>query len=79
MTLRLIMMHHTTNFGNKMFGSLEDIIWANINILTLRCELDTECSNPFFLFSQDTLAYDDVSLDQVCLPKNEQFRKYSNI
>ena len=30
-----------------------------------------------FFFSQDTLAYDDVSPDQVWLPRNQQFRKYS--
>ena len=29
-------------------------------------------------FSQDTLAYDDVSSDQVWLPKNQQFRRYSS-
>ena len=56
-------MHHNTKSGNTMFGGLEDIIWMNINILTLRCDLDSECSNP--LFPQDTLAYDDVSSDQV--------------
>ena len=28
-------------------------------------------------FSQDTLAYDDVSSDQVWLPGNQQFREYS--
>ena len=28
------------------------------------------------LFSQDTLAYDNVSSDQVWLPRNQQFRKY---
>ena len=42
------MVHHNTKFGNKMFGGLEDIIWTNINILTLRCDLEPECSNPFF-------------------------------
>ena len=42
------MMHHNTKFGNKMPGGLEDIIWTNINILTLRCDLDPECSNPTF-------------------------------
>ena len=42
------MMHHNTMLGNKMFGGLEDIIWTNINILTLRCDLDPEYSNPFF-------------------------------
>ena len=39
-------MYHNTKFGNKMFGGLEDIIWTNINILTLHCDLDPECSNP---------------------------------
>ena len=38
-----------TKFGNKMFGGLEDIIWANINILILCCNLDLECSNPTFV------------------------------
>ena len=33
-----------------MFGGLEDIIWTNINILTLRYDLDPECSNLFFFF-----------------------------
>ena len=28
-------------------------------------------------FPQDTLAYDDVSWDQLWLPRNQQFRKYS--
>ena len=41
------MMHHNTKFGNKMFGGLEDTIWTNINILTLCCDFDRECSNPF--------------------------------
>ena len=42
------MMHYTTEFGNKMFGGLENIIWINIDVLTLRCDLDLECNNPFF-------------------------------
>ena len=54
-----MMMHKNIKFGNKMFGGLEGIVWINIDILTLRCDLDLDCSNPFF--SQDTLAYDDVS------------------
>ena len=57
-----------------MFGSLEDIIWTNIDILTLHCDLELECSYPTFL--QDTLANDDVSSDQVWLPKNRQFWRY---
>ena len=42
-------------------------IWTNIDILTLHCDLDLECRNPYF-FSKDTLAYEDVSSDQVWLP-----------
>ena len=42
MTLQLIMMHHNTEFGDKMFGGLENIIWINIDILTLRCDVDLE-------------------------------------
>ena len=41
-------MHHNTKSGRKMFGGLEDIMWTNINIFTLCCDLDPECSNPFF-------------------------------
>ncbi|WP_419609327.1 hypothetical protein [Thiolapillus sp.] len=67
MTLQLIMMHHNTEFGNKMFGGLENIIWINIDILTLRCDLDLEGNN--LPFSQDALAYDNLSSDQVWLPK----------
>ena len=66
-----MMMHHKTKFGNKMFGDLEDIIWTNINILTLCCDLDPVCSNPFF--SQDSLASNDVSSVLVWLPRNQHF------
>ena len=76
MTLQLIKMHHNTEFGNKMFGGLENIIWINIDILTLRCDLDLEGNN--LPFSQDALAYDNLSSDQVWLPKNQQFRRYSS-
>ena len=46
MTLRLIMMHHNTKSGNKMFRGLKGIMWTNIKVLTLCCDLDFECSNP---------------------------------
>ena len=59
-----------------MFGGLENIIWINIDILTLRCDLDLECNNP--IFPQDALAYDNLSSDYVWLPKNQQFRRYSS-
>ena len=42
------MMHYNTEFGNKMFGGLENIIWINIDILTLRCDLDLEGIIHFF-------------------------------
>ena len=74
MTLQPIMMHHNTEFGSKMCGGLENIIWLNIGILTLCCDLD--CNNP--IFPQDTLAYDNLSSDHVWLPKNQQFIRYSS-
>ena len=75
MTLQLIMMHHNTEFGYKMFSGLKNIIWITIDILTLRCDLDLEGNNPHF--PQNALAYDNLSSDQVWLPKNQQFRRYS--
>ena len=50
--------HHKTKFGNKMLHGLEDIIWTNTDILTLDCNLELESSYP--IFSQDTLAYNNV-------------------
>ena len=70
------MMHHNTEFGSKMCDGLENIIWINIDILTLCCDLDLDCNSP--IFPQDTLAYDDLSSDHVWLPKNQQFRRYSS-
>ena len=70
------MMHHDTKFGYKMFAGLENIIWINIDIFTLRCDLDLEGNNP--LFPQDALAYDNLLSDQVWLPNNQQFRRYSS-
>ena len=58
MSVQLIMMHHNTESGSKMFCGLENIIWINIDILTLRCDLDLECNNP--IFPQDALAYDNL-------------------
>ena len=46
--LKFMTMHHNTKFGNKMFGGLEAIVWANIDIWTLYCDLDLERSNPIF-------------------------------
>ena len=61
------MMHHDTKFGNKMFNSLEDIIWINTDILTLCCDPDLENSKPNF--PHDILAHDDASQYQVWFKK----------
>ena len=70
------MMHHNTEFWNKMFGGLKNIIWVNIDNLTLRCDLDFECNNP--IFPQDAFSYHNLSSDQVWYPKYQQFRRYSS-
>ena len=74
MTLQLMMMHHNSKFGNKMFGGLDDIIWININILTLCCDLDRKRRNP--ILSQDNHAYDAVLANLVWLQTDQQFRRY---
>ena len=62
-TLWLMIMHHNTKFGNKMFLSLEDIILTNTDILSLCCDLDLENNKPIFL--HDTLAHDAASPYQI--------------
>ena len=69
-----MLIHQNTKFGNKLCGGLEDIIWTNINILTLRYDLDLNCSNS--IFPQDTLAYDAKLSNQVWLQTEQQFRRY---
>ena len=44
--LQLTVMDHNTKFGNKMFRGSENIIWINIDILTLCCDLERR--NPLF-------------------------------
>ena len=68
-TLQLMMMHHNTKFANKMFVSLEGIIWTNTDILTLCCDLDLE-------FFHKTLAYDAAPLHQVWEQNVTWFRRY---
>ena len=75
MTLQLTVMHGNSTFGNKIFGSIEDIIWINIDIQTLRYDFDREYSIP--IFSQNTLVYNDVSSVQVWVPRNQQLRRCS--
>ena len=38
----------------KKLDGLEDIIWTNINILTLCCDLDPECSNSIFFIAHSS-------------------------
>ena len=52
MTFQLMTMHHYTKFGNKMFGGVENNMWTNSEILTLRCDLDLERSKPFFFLTR---------------------------
>ena len=71
-----MMMHHNTKFGNRVFGSLEDIIWINWPFWPFFVTLTL---NAVIHFSpQDALAYNDLTSDQVWLPKNQQFRRYSS-
>ena len=48
MTLQLMMMHHNTKFGNKMFGGLEYIIWTDTVILTFTVTLTLIAAIQFF-------------------------------
>ena len=43
-----MIMHDNTKFGNKMFGSLEDIICTNVEVLTLCCALTLNAVIIFF-------------------------------
>ena len=76
-TLWLILQHHHTKFGNKMFCGSEDITGQIFtDIFNLQCDLDLERSNPIF-FPQDTLAYNAVLPNWVWLQTDQQFRRYS--
>ena len=57
MTLQLLKTDHNTKFGKKMSGGLEDIIWMYTGILPLPCDLDLECSNPFFFTGHSGLRW----------------------
>ena len=74
MTLWPIMMHHNTTFENKMFGGPEHTIWTTWTFWPFAVTLTLNAVVKFFL--QDTLAYDDVSSDQVWLPRNQHLKKY---
>ena len=71
MTLWLPVMHHHTQDGNKLFGSLENICTFT-DILTVTVTLTL---NAVIFFTRHS--YDDVPSDQLWLPKNQQFRGYS--
>ena len=71
-TLWLILQHHHTKFGNKMFcGSEDNTGQIFIDIFNLQCDLDLERSNP--IFPQDTLAYNVVLSNRFWLQTDQQF------
>ena len=63
MTLWLMMVHHNTKSGNKMFAGEEDT-GTNTDILTVAVALTLIAVIHFF--SQNTLVYDAASPHQVC-------------
>ena len=69
----IMLLHHYTKLGNKMYCDSENIIWTVTDILNLRCDL--EHSNPNF--SQDTPTYDAVLSNQVWLQTDQQLRRYN--
>ena len=73
MTLRRMMLHHHTEFGNKTFCGSENIIQTFTDIFNLCCDLDLKHSNP--IFPQGTPAYDAVLLNQVWSQTDQQFRR----
>ena len=77
MTIKLMMLHHNTKFGNKMFCGSKDILSGQtfIDILNLCCDLDLEHSDP--VISKGTLAYDAVLANQVMLQTDQQIRRNS--
>ena len=42
------MMHHNTKFGNKIFGSLEDIMWTNTEICSFTVALTLNAVIQYF-------------------------------
>ena len=77
-TLSLILQHHQTKFGNKMFcGSEDNTGQIFTDIFNLRCDLDLERSNPFFFSPQDTLAYNLVLSNRVWLQPDQQFERHN--
>ena len=78
MTLWLMMLHHHTKFGNKMFCNSEDNYHLDKHSLTFWTFTVTFTLNAVIqFFSQDMLAYDDISSDQIRLQRNQQLKKYS--
>ena len=79
MTLRLTMKHHN-KFGSQYVWQVNRSLfildkhsltfWTYTVPLTLNAVI-------LFFFSKDTLVYDDVSSQQVWLPKNQQFSGYN--
>ena len=72
MTLWSQTMHLHTKFGYKRISILHAIVQTNIHWHFEPCDLDLDCSNPFF--HMGTLAYGTLSSSQVCLQKDQQLK-----
>ena len=68
-------MHHPIKFGCKKISSSVDMVETVLfDYMSPHCDLDPEDSK--LIFSQDTLACDDVSPYQVWLQKVRQLKRY---
>ena len=68
-----MMLHNHAKFDSKLMVQKISSGQTFIDILNLRCDLDSECSNP--TFSQDTLADDAVLSNHVWLQMDQEFRR----
>ena len=73
MTLGLMMLHHHTKFGNKMFCDSGNIQTNIPDTLNLRCNPDLKHSN--LIFQQDTPASDAVLPNQDWMQTHQQIRR----
>ena len=77
MTLRLMVLHKPTRFGNKM-SAVRKISSEQTftDILNLCCDLYLDHSNP--IFPQDTPVYDAILSNQVWLQTGQPIRRCKN-
>ena len=77
MTLQLMMMHHHTKFGHKMFSDTENIGQTNLHWhfkpFEPFCDLDPEHRDQSV--SKDTSVYDDIPSNSVWMQKRSAVQK----